>query len=138
MAKKDLFEEWIEEGIVENRLAVLQSLARQGKTVAQIGANFGLSERQFLRLQKKHPPIHKAMRMGRQEVTALLENQLYAAAQEGNVTAIIYALKIYGGEFFNDRKYVQKTEVTGKDGAPLAEPKVVLYLPQKQAGADEE
>ena len=43
----------------------------------------------------------------------------------GDTTAIIYALKVYGGEFFNDRKTV-KAEITG---TPVAQPQVQIYLP---------
>ena len=43
----------------------------------------------------------------------------------GDTIAIIYALKVYGGEFFNDRKVVE-----AKITPPVSvQPQVQIYLP---------
>ena len=48
----------------------------------------------------------------------------------GDTTAIIYALKVYGGDFFNDRKSVEAKI----SGTPIAvQPSVQIYLPEKDS-----
>ena len=47
----------------------------------------------------------------------------------GDTTAIIYALKVYGGDFFNDRKAVEAKI----SGTPIAVPSVQIYLPEKDS-----
>lgn len=124
--KKDAFEQWVESGEVENNLAVAQSLSMQGKSLAEIAESFGLSKRTLINLQKKHPALAKAIKQGRLTVVAMCQNKLMERVSSGDTTAIIYALKIYGGEFFNDRK-VTRTEITG---SPVSvQPQVQIYLP---------
>lgn len=133
MAKIDKFQEWCLNGDSENNLAIMQSLSMQGKTLAEIAAHFGLSERQLCRLQNKHESIKSAIKNGRESVVSMCQSKLMELVKKGDTTAIIYALKIYGGEFFNDRKYAQKTEISGKSGAPIeVKPNAVFYLPQKE------
>ena len=67
----------------------------------------------------------KAIKNGRLSVVAMCQNKLMERVSSGDTTAIIYALKVYGGEFFNDRKTV-KAEITG---TPVAQPQVQIYLP---------
>lgn len=137
--RPDLFERWVEDGEADANLAIIQSLAMQGKTVAEIGAEFGTSERNMMTLQKKHAAVKSALKNGRKTVVAMCQSKLMEQVRAGETTAIIYALKVYGGEFFNDRRFVSRTELTGRDGAEIEiGPKVVVYLPQKQTLEDGE
>lgn len=124
-ARKDLFDQWVEAGSVENNLAILQSLAMQGKSLAEMAECFDISKRTLINLKAKHDAIEKAIRNGRLSVVAMCQNKLMERVSSGDTTAIIYALKVYGGEFFNDRKTV-KAEITG---SPVAQPQVQIYLP---------
>ncbi len=76
-------------------------------------------------LKKEHPALEKAISQGRLTVVAMCQNRLMERVSSGDTTAIIYALKIYGGDFFNDRKTVE-AKVTG---VPAAQPQVQIYLP---------
>lgn len=124
-ARKDLFDQWVESGAVENNLAILQSLAMQGKSLAEMAECFDISKRTLINLKAKHSVIDKAIKNGRLSVVAMCQNKLMERVSSGDTTAIIYALKVYGGEFFNDRKTV-KAEITG---TPVAQPQVQIYLP---------
>lgn len=124
-ARKDLFDQWVESGAVENNLAILQSLAMQGKSLAEMAKCFDISKRTLINLKAKHSAIDKAIKNGRLSVVAMCQNKLMERVSSGDTTAIIYALKVYGGEFFNDRKTV-KAEITG---TPVAQPQVQIYLP---------
>lgn len=131
--KKDVFEKWVESGEVENNLAVAQSLSMQGKSLVEIASAFDISKRTLINLQKAHPALEKAIKNGRLTVVAMCQNKLMERVSNGDTTAIIYALKIYGGEFFNDRK-VTKTEITG---TPVSvQPKVQIYLPATDPNAE--
>lgn len=133
MAKLDKFEQWVEDGTAESNIAIIQSLSMQGKTLAQIASHFNIGERQLCRLQKKHKSVMSAIKNGRDSVIAMCQSHLMDRVKEGDTTAIIYALKIYGGEFFNDRKYAQKTEISGKNGDSIeVKSKAVFYLPKKE------
>ncbi len=132
-AKKDLFEKWVESGEVENNLAVIQSLSMQGKSLAEIAECFDISKRTLINLKQKYPALEKAISQGRLTVVAMCQNKLMERVTSGDTTAIIYALKVYGGEFFNDRKTV-KAEITG---TPVAQPQVQIYLPATDMEVDE-
>lgn len=128
--RKDLFEQWVESGEVENNLAVIQSLSMQGKSMAEIAEAFDISRRTLQNLQKEHPALKKAISSGRLSVVAMCQNKLMERVSSGDTTAIIYALKVYGGDFFNDRKAVE-AKITG---TPVSvQPQVQIYLPEKDA-----
>ncbi len=128
MAKSDTFEDWIANGQLENNLAIVQSLSMQGKSIAEIADTFGVSRRTFMYLQKKHLALKKAIETGRLSVVALCQNKLMERVTSGDTTAIIYALKVYGGEFFNDRKNV-KSDFSST--AVAVQPQVQVYIPKQ-------
>ena len=114
--KKDLFEKWVEAGEVENNLAIVQSLSMQGQSIDQIAKAFNISRRTLQYLQKEHPALKKLMEK----------------VMNGDTTAIIYALKVYGGNFFNDRNKIE-AKITGSS---VAQPQVQIYLPATDTGVD--
>jgi len=103
--KLDLIEQWVESGELEANLAIIQSLSMQGKTLEEIAGEFDITERHLRRLRDKHMSVMSALKSGRKSVVAMTQNRLIDLINEGNITAIIYALKIYGGIFFHDNKY---------------------------------
>lgn len=132
--RKDLFEQWVESGEVENNLAIIQSLSMQGKSMNEIANAFDISRRTLQNLQKEHPALEKAIKTGRLSVVAMCQNKLMERVSSGDTTAIIYALKVYGGEFFNDRKAVE-AKITG---TPVSvQPQVQIYLPERDSEAGE-
>ncbi len=134
MAKQDLFEKWVEDGEIENKLAIIQSLSMQGKSTEEIASVFGVTRRTLSNLQNRHPSLRKAIETGRLSVVAMCQNKLMERVTSGDTTAIIYALKVYGGEFFNDRKTIE-TKITG---TPIqAQPQVLIYLPATDKEASE-
>ena len=127
--RKDLFEQWVESGEVENNLAIIQSLSMQGKSMEEIAGAFDITRRTLQKLQKEHPALKKAIETGRLSVVAMCQNKLMEKVSSGDTTAIIYALKVYGGDFFNDRKSVEAKI----SGTPIAVPSVQIYLPEKDS-----
>jgi hypothetical protein len=132
--RKDLFEQWIESGEVENNLPIVQSLAMQGKSMDEIAKVFDITRRTLQNLQKEHAALEKAIKNGRLAVVAMCQNKLMERVSSGDTTAIIYALKVYGGDFFNDRKAVE-AKITG---TPLSvQPQVQIYLPERDSEVGE-
>ena len=132
--RKDLFEQWIESGDVENNLAIVQSLSMQGKSMEEIASAFDITRRTLQKLQKEHPALKKAIDSGRLSVVAMCQNKLMERVVNGVPTAIIYALKVYGGDFFNDRKAVE-AKITG--GPISVQPQVQIYLPERDSEVGE-
>ena len=132
--RKDLFEQWIESGDVENNLAIVQSLSMQGKSMEEIASAFDITRRALQKLQKEHPALKKAIDSGRLSVVAMCQNKLMERVVNGDTTAIIYALKVYGGDFFNDRKAVE-AKITG--GPISVQPQVQIYLPERDSEVGE-
>ena len=132
--RKDLFEQWIESGDVENNLAIVQSLSMQGKSMEEIASAFDITRRTLQKLQKEHPALKKAIDSGRLSVVAMCQNKLMERVVNGDTTAIIYALKVYGGAFFNDRKAVE-AKITG--GPISVQPQVQIYLPERDSEVGE-
>jgi hypothetical protein len=132
--RKDLFEQWIEAGEVENNLAIVQSLSMQGKSMEEIASAFDITRRTLQKLQKEHPALKKAIDSGRLSVVAMCQNKLMERVVNGDTTAIIYALKVYGGDFFNDRKAVE-AKITG--GPISVQPQVQIYLPERDSEVGE-
>lgn len=128
--RKDLFEQWIEAGEVENNLAIVQSLSMQGKSMEEIASAFDITRRTLQKLQKEHSALKKAIDSGRLSVVAMCQNKLMERVVNGDTTAIIYALKVYGGDFFNDRKAVE-AKITG--GPISVQPQVQIYLPERDS-----
>lgn len=132
--RKDLFEQWIESGDVENNLAIVQSLSMQGKSMEEIASAFDITRRTLQKLQKEHPALKKAIDSGRLSVVAMCQNKLMERVVNGDTTAIIYALKVYGGDFFNDRRAVE-AKITG--GPISVQPQVQIYLPERDSEVGE-
>ena len=132
--RKDLFKQWIESGDVENNLAIVQSLSMQGKSMEEIASAFDITRRTLQKLQKEHPALKKAIDSGRLSVVAMCQNKLMERVVNGDTTAIIYALKVYGGDFFNDRKAVE-AKITG--GPISVQPQVQIYLPERDSEVGE-
>ena len=55
--RKDLFEQWVEAGEVENNLAIIQSLSMQGKSMEEIADVFDITRRTLKKLQTEHPAL---------------------------------------------------------------------------------
>ena len=123
--KLNLFDKCVESGEVENNLAIIQSLSMQGKSMEEIAKVFGVTRRTLQNLQNKHPSLRKAIETGWLSVVAMCQNKLMELVTNSDTIAIIYALKVYSGEFFNDRKVVE-----AKITSPVSvQPQVQIYLP---------
>jgi hypothetical protein len=71
-----------------------REMASRGLTVAQIADCLGLGERTVYEKQKDYPQFMQAIKKGRAEGLHSVSNALFEKATQGNVTAMIYYLKV--------------------------------------------
>jgi predicted transcriptional regulator len=69
-------------------------MASRGLTVSQIADCLGISESTLYGKQNEYKEFMDAIKKGRAEVLNKVSNALFEKATQGNVTAMIYYLKI--------------------------------------------
>ena len=75
----------------------------------------GCSHETIRRYCQRYPTVQDAKDMERGEMVDTAELKLWHSIQQGEAWGIAFCLKTLG----KDRGYVERTEQTGKDGAPL-------------------
>ena len=78
---------------VKDKLILVEGWARDGLTEEQIARNLGISYSTFKDYKNKHSALLTALKKGNEVVDYEVENALYKAAINGNVTAMIFWLK---------------------------------------------
>ena len=69
-------------------------MASRGLTVAQIASCLGISETTLYKKQNEYAEFMDAIKKGRAEGINQVSNALFEKATQGNVTAMIYYLKV--------------------------------------------
>jgi hypothetical protein len=83
--------------------------------ITTIAKNLDCSRTHVYNLIEKYPSFRQAIVDERESLKDFAEGALLKEINGGNITAIIFYLKCQG----KDRGYVERTEITGKDGGPL-------------------
>jgi hypothetical protein len=94
---------------------VVKAIENSRGFVTTIAKNLGCSRVHVYRLIDKYATAKEALENEREGVKDFAEGKLIQQIDAGNITAIIFYLKCQG----KDRGYVERTEITGADGAPL-------------------
>jgi len=81
---------------------------------------------------QRYPTVMAAKQAERGEMVDTAELKLWQSIQNGEAWGITLALKTIG----KDRGYVERTEQTGKDGAPLNEVVKVVMTKQEDTPRD--
>lgn len=100
---------------VKDKLILVRGWARDGLTHEQIARNLGVGKDAFYTYIKKYPEFSEALKKGREVVDYEVENALYKAAINGNVTAMIFYLKNRRPNYWKDRKEAQEIELQTKE-----------------------
>ena len=100
---------------VKDKLILVQGWARDGLTHEQIAKNLGVGKDAFYTYIKKYPEFSEALKKGREVVDYEVENALYKAAINGNVTAMIFYLKNRRPNQWRDRKEANEIELQTKE-----------------------
>jgi len=102
---------------------IVEALYETGGLVAQ-AADLLKCERTTIYRRMIEPAIADAIKLARHFSVDDAENSLRDRVRKGDTTAIIFMLKTLG----KDRGYVERMEMTGKDGEPVAQRIEVVYV----------
>lgn len=100
---------------VKDKLILVEGWARDGLTLEQIAKNLGISKDTLYSYKNKYSDFSDALKKGREVVDYEVENALYKAAINGNVTAMIFWLKNRKPHGWKDRKEAQEIELQAKE-----------------------
>ena len=100
---------------VKDKLILVEGWARDGLTEEQIAHNLGISYSTLKEYKNKHSALSTALKRGKEVVDYEVENALYKAAINGNVTAMIFWLKNRKPHGWKDRKEAQEIELMRKE-----------------------
>ena len=100
---------------VKDKLILVEGWARDGLTEEQIAHNLGISYSTLKEYKNKHSALLTALKRGKEVVDYEVENALYKAAINGNVTAMIFWLKNRKPHGWKDRKEAQEIELQAKE-----------------------
>lgn len=91
----------------------------QGFSFASFSGVIGVTRETIYEWTRVHPEFSDALKIGRAKGMALWEERLakQASLSGGNTAAIIFAMKNLYQDDWSDR---QQTEISGRDGGPIA------------------
>lgn len=100
---------------VKDKLILVEGWARDGLTDEQIAHNLGIGYSTFKDYKSRYIDLSTALKKGKEVVDYEVENALYKAAINGNVTAMIFWLKNRKPQGWKDRKEAQEIELQVKE-----------------------
>jgi len=119
--RKSEYDIWIEDGVLEDKLILVEGWKRDGLSDEQIAHNLGINPDTVNEYKKKYPKFSEAIKKGKEVADFEVENALYKTAMEGNVTAQIFWLKNRQKEKWREKQEVQVNASPIEDLTPLAE-----------------
>lgn len=84
------------------KLATIRYWKRHGLNNEQIAKNLGIARSTLQKWATQSPLLKEALRGGKEEAIAVVENKLFSKALSGNMTAIIFWLKNNARNIYND------------------------------------
>ena len=104
---KSKYKEWLE----PQNLLRIQGWAMDGLSELQIATNMGIVTSTLWEWKKKYPNISNVLKVNKDIADRQVENALFKAAKEGNITAQIFWLKNRKRKEWRDK---QELEHSGK------------------------
>lgn len=103
-----------------------EALRKSGGLCAGAAQLLGVTRQAVSRRVQKSPKLQAVIKEVEESSLDLGESKLLQAMNKGNMAAIIFYLKTKG----KSRGYVERSEVTGKDGNDLPTgTQIILYMP---------
>lgn len=91
--RKTIFETWVEDGIAQEKMILMEGWARDGLLMEDIARNLGISPHTLSKMAKNYDQVRKALAKGREVVDYAVESALLKKAISGDVIAQIFWLK---------------------------------------------
>lgn len=92
--------------------AIIEALNATGGNISATALKIGCNRDSIYRWLTKYPELKKARDSAFDSLIDMAESKLFSAVKNGELTAIIFALKTQG----RHRGYIERTELTNPDG----------------------
>lgn len=99
-----------------SKKALIQAIKGSGGIVSNVARKLGISWSTAEIHINKYPEAISAFKDEKEAILDMAENELFKKVKAGSEPMIKYILSTKGKE----RGYTERTEVTGKDGAPVS------------------
>ena len=94
---------------------VIDAIQKYNGNISAVARAFGVSRAAIYDYINKKPELKKMIQDERDAMVDSAESELYKLIKRGNLTALIFYLKTQGKQ----RGYVERNEITGKDGGDV-------------------
>ena len=112
MARPSKYEEWKKNNELKEKLFLIAGWSRNGLTQQQIADNLGINVDTLFEYKKKHAEFSEALKHGKEIADLQIENALFKAAKEGNITAQIFWLKNRKPDKWREQRREQEQQET--------------------------
>ena len=92
-SKTDTYKRWKKDGVLNDKLLLIEGYARDGATESNIAEILGIHQNTLIKLKNEYKDVSEALRKGKEIVDFAVENSLLKKALNGDVTAQIFWLK---------------------------------------------
>lgn len=92
-SKTSIYDRWKMDGILNDKLLLMEGYARDGATEKQIAEALGISHNTLINMKSKYGDVSESLRKGKEIVDYAVENALLRKALGGDTTAIMFWLK---------------------------------------------
>jgi hypothetical protein len=104
---------------------IIQALGETQGLLSLAARKAGISYATVKRYAAEFPTVKMAVQDAKSSTLDFAEGKLYQAIAQGNLSAIIFYLKTQG----KGRGYIERNEITGREGEPLVPPVVEFHMP---------
>ena len=91
--KIDTYTRWKMDGVLNDKLLLMEGYARDGAKEKQIAEALGISHNTLINMKSNYSEVSEALRKGKKIVDYAVENALLRKALSGDTTAIMFWLK---------------------------------------------
>lgn len=91
--KIDTYTRWKMDGVLNDKLLLIEGYARDGAKENQIAEALGISQNTLINMKSNYSEVSEALRKGKEIVDYAVENALLRKALSGDTTAIMFWLK---------------------------------------------
>lgn len=108
-SKTDTYNRWKRDGILNDKLLLMEGYARDGATEANISEALGISQNTLINMKNNYRDVSEALRKGKEIVDYAVENALLRKALGGDVQAMIFWLRNRKPDKWRDIKEINAT-----------------------------
>ena len=104
--KTDTYTRWKQDGVLNDKLLLIEGYARDGAKEYQIAEALGISHNTLINMKANYSEVSEALRKGKEIVDYAVENALLRKALSGDTTAITFWLRNRKPDKWRDLKEI--------------------------------